>query len=203
LDKITYKSIKNNQNGLMLVELMVVIVLLSIILALGYMYFDYGVQAFERGERRSIAQTTSRLTSDFIKREVRFAKEITINPGITITNSGYISEPGDYRYIYLDDNPDSPHTNSIVFQDEEGNKQVLADSQADDMPYRIEFDSNIPDDVIIFEIEADNDLYHFDTRIQALNIRLYRDRPHEGRLIEINEDPNNGVYTVIKYKLPE
>lgn len=201
---MTFKSIKNNQKGLMLVELMVVLVLLGIILALSYMYFDYGVQAFERGERRSIAQTASRLTSDFIKTEIRFAKEITINPDVTIDDDGYISESGDYRYIYLDDNPDSPNTDSIVFQNEDGNKQVLADSQADDMPYSIRFDSNIPDDVVIFEIEADNNLYQLDTRIQALNIRLYRDRPQEGRLIDINNSGNdNGDYTIIEYKHPE
>lgn len=199
---MTLKSVKNNQNGLMLVELMVVLVLLGIILALGYMYLDYGVKAFERGERRSIAQTASRLTSDFIKNEIRFAKKITINPAVTIDNDGSINEPGDYRYIYLDDNENSPNTNSIVFQDEDGNKRVLADSQADGMPYSIRFDSNIPDDVVIFEIEADNNLYHLDTRIQALNIRLYREGPQGGDLIKIN-DNENGDYTIIKYKHPE
>jgi len=198
---MTLKSIKNNQNGITLVELMVVIVLLIIILTIGYMYFDFGVQAFERGERRSIAQTTSRFTSDFIKTEVRFAKEIIINPNTTINNDGSISTADGYRYIYLDDNPDSSYTDSILFRDEEGNTRVLADSRADDMPYVIRFDSNIPDDVVIYEIEADNGLYYLNTRIQALNIRLYRDRPQSGELIEINAP--NGDYTIIKYKHPE
>ncbi len=201
MDKMTLKSIKNNQNGITLVELMVVIVLLIIILTIGYMYFDFGVQAFERGERRSIAQTTSRFTSDFIKTEVRFAKEIIINPNTTINNDGSISTADGYRYIYLDDNPDSSYTDSILFRDEEGNTRVLADSRADDMPYVIRFDSNIPDDVVIYEIEADNGLYYLNTRIQALNIRLYRDRPQSGELIEINAP--NGDYTIIKYKHPE
>ena len=182
------------QDGLSLVELMITLSLLGIVLALGYMYFDYGVQAFDRGERQSIAQQASRITSDFVTAELRFAKEIEINP------EGGISEAG-YRYIYLDDDTDSDDTDSIVFRDEEGNERILASSQADGMPYFIKFDSNIPDDVVIFDIEADNGLYELHTRVQALNLELYRTFTTEGELISLNEDAT-GIYTIIKYRVP-
>lgn len=177
------------QDGLSLVELMIALSLLGIVLALGYMYFDYGVQAFDRGERQTIAQQASRITSDFVTAELRFAKEIEINP------EGGISEAG-YRYVYLDDD-----TDSIVFRDEEGNERILASSQADGMPYFIKFDSNIPDDVVIFDIEADSGLYELHTRVQALNLELYRTFTTEGELISLNDDAT-GIYTIIKYRVP-
>ncbi|RQD73054.1 MAG: prepilin-type N-terminal cleavage/methylation domain-containing protein [Candidatus Syntrophonatronum acetioxidans] len=194
------------QEGLTLVELVIVLSLLSIILALGYMYYDFGVQAFERGEHRTIAQKAVRLTADFITSEIRYAKEIEINPEEAPPEGN-----GDngYRFIYEEDN-------SIIYQDEKGSKWTLADRQADDMPYSIYFTSNVPEDVVIFYIIADyatepdsegfdmeeekeKGLYSLETRVQALNIRLYRTYSPEGELIKLNDDGGS----VIKYKKPE
>jgi len=178
------------QDGLSLVELLVALSLLGIVLALGYMYFDFGVQAFDRGERQTIAQQAARITSDFVTAELRFAKEIEINP------DGGLNETG-YRYIYLDETEDS-----IVFRDEEGNERILANSQVDEMPYFIKFNSNIPDDVVIFDIKADDGLYELNTRVQALNLELYRTYTLEGDLIKLNDNEDE-IYTVIKYKVPK
>ncbi len=204
------KKTFNKQDGLTVLELMVAISLLGIVLALGYMYFSYGVQAFDRGERRTIAQSAARLTSDFITSELRFAKEIEINPA---------ENPGDssgYCYIYEE-------SNSIKFMDENGNIRILADSNADDMLFSILFTSHVPDDVVIFyffsdldidlnsitynsvlelkdkvEALADDGLYFLKTKVQALNLKLFRELSPGGDLIELN----NYGGSLIKYKKP-
>lgn len=177
--------LNNRENGFTIVELMIVLALLGIVLALGYMYLDFGVRTFDRGEQRAIAQTAARSTSDFITTELRFAKEIIINPGGSF-------EQG-YRYVYEDND-------SIIFRDEQGNERVLASSDSDGMPYTIYFTSNVPDDVVIFDIDADNGLYTLDqTRVQALNLRLYRSYSLEGDLIKLNDDGGSKI----KYKKPD
>ncbi len=206
------------QDGLSLVELMIALSLLGIVLALGFMYFNFGVQAFDRGERQTIAQQASRITSDFVTAELRFAKEIEINP------TDGISESGDgYRYIYLDDK-------SILFRDENGNDRILADGLADSIPYHISFTSNVPYDVVYFYITADMDenkdigeyisideeqdiwnfdeqgleddaaegLYFLQTKVQALNLELYKAYGLDDELIKLNGKGG----TVIKYQVP-
>ncbi|MDY6826368.1 MAG: prepilin-type N-terminal cleavage/methylation domain-containing protein [Bacillota bacterium] len=182
---MTIKKFQDD-HGFTLVELMVTLALLGIVLALGYLYFGFGVQAFQRGERQSIAQQAVRLTSDFITSELRFAKQIEINP------EGGISETG-YRYIYQEDD-------SIYFRNEEGNDRCLADSDADGMPYSIIFTSNVPEDVVIFTIEADNGLYTLQSSVQALNLELYRDYNIDlyGEIIKVYD----GDDTSVKYTIP-
>ncbi|MFO8192711.1 MAG: type II secretion system protein [Bacillota bacterium] len=179
------KKLKNDR-GITLVELMVTLALLGIVLALGYLYFGFGVQAFQRGERQSIAQQAVRLTSDFITGEMRFANQIEINP------AGGISETG-YRYIYLEND-------SIYFRDETGSDRCLADSDADGMPYSITFTSDAPEDVVIYTIDADNGLYTLQSSVQALNLELYRDYNIDlyGMMIMVNEGNN----TSVKYAIP-
>lgn len=211
-------KLHKSQDGITLVELMIVVVLLSIVLTVGYMYFDYGVQAFERGERQAIAQKAARLTSDFITTELRFAKEIEINPdGVYADNGDF--EVG-YKYIYLDEN------DSVVFRDLDGSRKILADSQADDMAFNIFFSSNVPHDVVYFYMTADlppdtelvdyvddetyqldleklkaekgTGLYLLSTKVQALNLELYRTYGIDSELIKLNGLGG----TVIKYRYP-
>jgi prepilin-type N-terminal cleavage/methylation domain-containing protein len=174
-----------NQKGFTLVELMVVLALLGIVLGLGYMFLNFGVMSFNRGERHAIAQQAARITSVYITNELRFAREIEINPVEETMESGY-------RYFYLSEN------NSIIFHDESGNEIILADSAADDMDYSIYFTSNIPDDVVIFDIEADGGFYSLNSRVQALNIELYRTYSMEGQMIKLNGEGGS----VLKYKIP-
>ena len=187
MDKLITRSL-NKEHGFSIVELMVALALLGIVLALGYMYFDFGLGAFNRGERQTIAQQAVRLTSDFITSELRFANQIEINPEDGLSETGF-------KYLYLDEN------NSIVFRDDDGTtERILADSILDDMPFNIHFTSNVPDDVVIYTIDADNGLYTIETRVQALNLELYRTFNLDlyGVLIKLNE----GDGTIVKYKKP-
>ncbi len=203
--------------GFSLVELMIALSLLGIVLALGFMYFNFGVQAFDRGELKTIAQNAARFTAGYATTEIRFANEIEINPTDGISESGY-------KYIYAHDN------GSIVSRDENGHERVLADSQADSMDYHIYFTSNVPYDVVYFYIIADMDddinlsdyitideeedlwefdeqgleddagkgLYFLQTKIQALNLELYKTYGLDDELIKLNGKGG----TVIKYQVP-
>ena len=217
--KLIIKIIKK-QDGFTLVELLIILFLIGIVLYLGLLYFNYSARALERGEQKTIAQQTTRSTSDFITREIRFAKEIEINPEGELSDSGY-------NYIYLENN-------SIIFRDANENERVLADSDLDDVPYSIYFTSNkepddgIPEDIVMYYIIADyvldigaiedaladpdntlaleeilndevtNGLYYLKTKVIALNLELFRAYGPGGDLIKLNGDGG----TVIKYKKP-
>jgi|GEM_PF-1131779 len=204
-------------DGFSIVELIVVLSLLGIVLALGYMYFGFGVKAYDRGEQRAIAQQASRLASGFITSEIRFANEIEINPSDSSFENGY-------RYIYIEDE-------SIKHINENGNERILADSSADDMDYSIFFTSNVPHDVVYFYIFADfpseidlgdyiivdpdNDkwefeeerleqevgkgLYFLKTKVQALNLELYNTYGPDEEMIELNGKGGS----IIKYRIPD
>lgn len=206
--------LKQKQDGFTLVEIMIVLALVGIILALGYMYLDFGVQARDRGEKQAIAQKGARYSADIITGELRFAEEVIINP-----EGDYVSEEDfedGYSYFYQDDN-------SLVHRDEEGTSRVLADSKTDDMPYSIYFTSNVPNDVVYFYIIVDHNLdtdlepyideesyelneedlseekeyiYLLKTKVQALNLELSRTYAPEDELIKLNDLGG----TIIKYK---
>ncbi len=214
---IKHLNVFKRSEGLSIVELMIVLSLLGIVLALSYMYFGFGVQAFDRGEQRAIAQQASRLTSGFITSELRFASEIEINPGDTNFESGF-------RYIYLENE-------SIKYINENGDIKILADSSADGMDYSIFFTSNVPYDVVYFYIFADfpsgidigsyiivdpdNDIWEFEeerledevgtglyflkTKVQALNLELYKKYGPDEEMIDLNDKGG----TIIKYKVPD
>lgn len=209
------KTLKQNE-GLTLVELMVVLSLLGIVLVLGYMYFGFSVQAYEQGEKSAIAQQASRLVSNYVTKELRFANEIEINPSTNNFESGY-------RYVYLENE-------SIKHRDEYGNVKVLADSAGDGMAYHIYFTSNVPYDVVYFYIFADfpggvdignyikvdteneiwlfeeerlekeigTGLYFLKTKVQALNLELHKIYGPEEEMIIMN---GKGGHT-IKYMVP-
>jgi prepilin-type N-terminal cleavage/methylation domain-containing protein len=69
--------IKNNR-GLSLVELLIALFLLGIVLALGYNYFFFGMNTFNRGEQQADIQQNARLAADFITRSTRIAERLVI-----------------------------------------------------------------------------------------------------------------------------
>lgn len=184
------KKLFKNQSGFTLIELVIALILLGIVLSLAYTFFSFGISAFTQGEQRSIVQQSSRLTSRFIQNEIRYAMEIIIGP-----EGGVVED--NYRYIFLDHG-----TNSIMFRDEHGNYSTLADSQADGVPYTLFFNSNEPENVVIWEIDAGNGLYTLGSRKMADNLELYSQYNIQkyGVMILVNED---GDQSILKYKLPD
>ncbi len=172
----------NKQEGLGLVELLIVLVLLNLVLSVGYMFFSFGVEVYNRGEKKAIAQQAARLTSDFITAEVRYGKDITVNPDNGINDL-------DFHYIFLENN--SIKYRSINYPATPD--RILADSQADKMNFTIEFSAETDYDLIIFKITADQDFYELETKVHALNMSLDRSSDLEVQ---------TGDISIIRYKKP-
>lgn len=72
------KQYLKNEKGLTLVELLVSLAILSIVLALAYSLFFHNFQVFDRGEAQSEIQYEVRMVSDYITRELRNAKKVSL-----------------------------------------------------------------------------------------------------------------------------
>ena len=168
------KKILKNQHGLTAVELAITMTLIGIVLGLGYLYFDFGYRAFQRGERMAIAQQSVRGSADFMVSELRYAAQITINPG---------SMPAGFSYFYLQDG-------SLIFRDGSGAERILANSDRDRISYGVSF-SRAGSNVVQFAVTADGDLYALTTTVQALNLTQEEDFV-----------VNAGNGTVIQYRKP-
>ncbi len=76
--KIFSRNFSNDNRGLSLVELLIALFLLGIVLALGYNYFFFGMNTFNRGEQQADIQQNARLAADFITRSTRIAERLVI-----------------------------------------------------------------------------------------------------------------------------
>ena len=156
-------SILRHSKGFMLTELMVVLALLGIVLALGYMFYGFGTRAFSTGEKRAIAQQSVRTGADFITRQIRFADELTLDPS---------GETIGYYYIYQDGN--SVHYKYIDPDGSDDIDRVLLDSAADEIGYAVSFDAIETSSpayalLVTFTITAE-DIYSLSTDVYIMNI---------------------------------
>lgn len=192
------KEVVKKQQGLSVVELMVALSLLGVILALGYMFFSFGSNSFNRGEKQAIAQQGVRLTSTFITGELRYALKLDIVSVSAIPSSG-----DGFRYIYLDEG-------SIIYINENGEDRVIANSIDDGFDYNLIFITNktdptdiptdylslipseFPDDLVVFIIDADSGYYTLSTSVQALNIDLF------SNVISVS----SGAINAVRYQKP-
>jgi len=152
------------QGGFTVVELLIVLIVLTIVLSLGYMFFSFGLRAFSRGEQQSIAQQGIRNAANFISSEIRYAEEIIINPEEIVDND-------QYYYIYQ-----QVGGGSVIYRDTNMNERILLDHTFDEIAYSISFaeqsftagiDTSL---VVSFVLEAENDLYVLDTNVYILNL---------------------------------
>ena len=88
------------QDGISLVELVIVLALLSVVLAIGYNFYFFGVNAFATGEKQSNVQQNIRMSSNYIKKEIQFAHNMAVMNDIAEVPLN----DDQYDYIYLDPN---------------------------------------------------------------------------------------------------
>lgn len=156
----------NKQGGFSLVELLIVLALLGLVLALGYMYFGFGLSTYARGERQSIAQQSIRQGADFITSELRYADEIILDP-TDLNKAGYyyiLQDGTSVIYYYIDNGGNQVQTRTIL------------DSALDEIDYEISF---VEDTLLTqvsyrlileFNLTADDGLYSLDTKVNILNL---------------------------------
>jgi len=97
MKKILYyfKKIKNKNNGMTLIEMMVVVAILSIIILGLVTFFTGGARSWIAGQSQLKAQREARQVMDRIVREIREGKNatcITSPPGVTIDYPDAFSE---------------------------------------------------------------------------------------------------------------
>ncbi len=159
------KLVFKKQDGFTVVELLTVLAILGIVLALGYMYFGFGVDTFARGERRSIAQQSIRLSADLITNELRYAEEVILDPANTAESGYYYIEQQGDSVILLDKTDE----NEVL-------ERVLLDSEVDDIAYKVSFEEESAVEridfnlVLLLTLEAEDGLYELDTKVYVLNL---------------------------------
>jgi prepilin-type N-terminal cleavage/methylation domain-containing protein len=94
--KTRFLEAVQHQQGLTVVELLIALMILVIVSASGYMFFGYGLRAFDTGTERSIVNNNLRMAAEAITNEVRFAE------AIAIIDASDIPDPvGDDIYLYI------------------------------------------------------------------------------------------------------
>ncbi len=88
----------NDERGLSLVELTIVLAMMGMVLALGYLFYDFGTRSFNVGEARSNVQQNVRVTSDYIARELRYAFEVQLLDGSFVIPE---TVEDDFNYIFI------------------------------------------------------------------------------------------------------
>lgn len=163
-----------NQSGLMLVELLIVLALLGVVLALGYLYFGFGNRSYALGEQRSNTQREMRLGADYIMRELRFADQVIINPA---------NKPAGYNFFYLNSD------RSVVHRNAAGSEKVIINGPLDGIEYNLLFKRE-DDAMISFIITAGDNGYFLESKLIILNMKHKID----------NTNGNSGA--VIQYSIP-
>lgn len=183
------------QQGLSLIELVIVLSLLGLVLSVGYNYLNFGLSSYARGEKQTIAQHGLRLTSNLVKNELRYARSVEI----IVVPDGFGSNDAveGYGYFYIDND-------SIMQIDPAGQVKVLSDGPADELDYSITFlasnsdQSNLdtyaeylPDqfheNLVVFILDADQGFYTLGTSVQILNLELYENE------IEVDTAAKNAI----------
>ena len=102
------KSLINNRRGFALLELIITLTLLGILLAMGFMFYSFGVVSYNIGEEQTDIQQNARLAADFIISELRVAEAVTIVEGyehLDIDDFGMThADETPVFYIYVKDN---------------------------------------------------------------------------------------------------
>ncbi len=150
-----------NSEGLMLVELIISLALLSVVIAVGFTIYSYTNTSFTKGEQQTVVQSNVRGAANFIVREVRYATNLEILNDL----------PDDFNpkrsYIYV-------KNEALNHDDGNGNIQpVYGGVGRENVIDQINFKRNENNsNLLYFKIKGNNSgvEYLLDSEIQILNL---------------------------------
>ena len=175
----TNKLLKDGQvlikdrRGFALLELVIALSLLSIILAMGFMFYFFGVNTFGIGEQQTDVQQNARLAADFITRELRIAEKIVIvdqYEDLALLDFDVDSEEYLVYYLYVDDS-------RLYYEkiDTPVELHVLLEGISSKVDFDLEFiKSATEENILHFNLSAENKEsgrnYSLETEVLVLNL---------------------------------
>ena len=179
------KSLIRNRRGFALLELIITLTLLGILLAMGFMFYSFGVVSYNIGEEQTDIQQNARLAADFIISELRVAEAVTIVDGygdldIDDFDMDHAEETPVY-YIYV-------KNNAIYYQEhgdlaagempgEGTNLTAILENISTNMDFELSFAKSASADkanILEFDLSAKNinsdRKYDLDTQLLVLNL---------------------------------
>ncbi len=90
----------SDEDGITLVEILIVLALIGIVHGLAFSLYYFGATAFSGGENQSIVQQRIRLASRIITDEVRYAYSVELFPELNLPNNA--NQFGDDQFIVQD-----------------------------------------------------------------------------------------------------
>lgn len=151
-------------------ELLIALALLSIVLALGYMFLFFGNNSFAIGTRQYNVQNNIRIAADLITEEVRYASYVEV----LADSSAIPASIGIYdNYIYVDS-----ATNKMVFLSH-NNTRLYPVGQSDSS---IAFSRSPSNKILNFTVtgEDDQQTYVINQEVVSLNLDLSPNKIIEG-----------------------
>ncbi|WP_027365945.1 prepilin-type N-terminal cleavage/methylation domain-containing protein [Desulfotruncus alcoholivorax] len=125
---------KRNQRGFTLIELVIVLALLSVVIALGYTIYFFGVNSFTMEEAQWKVQTNIQQAGMFITSDVRNAIDLEV---LDSTPESFNFSNND-NYIYLDKVTDGSDTKYRVKKKDKNGSTDISDAVIDELSFTLD-----------------------------------------------------------------
>ena len=137
---------------------------MNIVLGLGYAYYQYSLNLFNKGSSQSTVQQNIRIAVSSISNEVRFATELEILSATTsIPQDGTIND--DNNYIFVDSSD-----GIIKHRDNTGTVNIPT-ALSNGLKFSLNFKPDSSAKVLYFEVTDTNNTYNIETNVVILNLQ--------------------------------
>lgn len=165
--KFRFRSFFFKEQGLSLIELMIVSSLLLTVLALAYNFWHFGFSSFVSAEQRSDVQQNVRLATDFINSEIRFAASAELLDATAVPAAVAIA--ADTHYILLNGSAIEYRARNV--------SQVIPQNLADNIRFSLNFSkTEISNDLLSVVVSGainDQPPYSLSSQIRLENLRHF------------------------------
>lgn len=152
----------HDRRGLSLIELILVLSFLSIVLGVGYGYFYFSNNTFNKGENQGVIQHKAILSSKIITNSTRYAIELEILNSInSIPADGTITDNNNYIFVDSD---------GVIKKRSKNGTVSISNDSYNGVKFALDFKANANSTVLYFKINDTNNNYVTETSIQILNL---------------------------------
>lgn len=185
------------KKGFTLIEVLITIGILGIVISTLYNIIFFQINAFDKSDRQSVAQSDIRYISDFITNELRYAKDIEI-----LSNKSDINSY-EYKYIYID--------NGEIFYRGYGNSSFRKLNIEERNPsYDLKFwTKETENKVVFYKIASNLENFELESSVNLLNTKLTKkegivikyQQPDFDKVLSFLDKSNRFWYDLVKASL--